>query len=64
MIVGVDGSAESLEALRYALGQARRLEVALMPVLAWELPGGQIAARRVPSAQYAELLREFAETAL
>lgn len=64
VVVGVDGSAGSLEALRYALGQARRLEATLMPVLAWQLPGGEIAARRAPSPQYTQLLGEFAEAAL
>jgi nucleotide-binding universal stress UspA family protein len=64
VIVGVDGSPGSLEALRHALGQARRLEAVLMPVLAWEPPGGHQAARRAPSAQYHRLLREIAETEL
>lgn len=64
VIVGVDGSPGSLEALRHALGQARRLGAVLMPVLAWIPPGGQAGARRAPSAQYHELLREFAEAQL
>lgn len=64
VIVGVDGSPGSLGALRHALGQARRLEAVLMPVLAWNPPGGQLAARRAPSAQYLQLLRAFAETQL
>ncbi|WP_051450852.1 universal stress protein [Actinospica robiniae] len=64
VIVGVDGSPGSLEALRYALGQARRLEAVLMPVLAWDPPGGQVAARRAPSPQYHRILRECAEAAL
>lgn len=64
VIVGVDGSIGSLAALCYALGQARRLETSLMPVLAWHLPGGEIAARRAASPHYTQLLSEFAETAL
>jgi nucleotide-binding universal stress UspA family protein len=64
VIVGVDGSVGSLEALRHALGLARRLEATLMPVRAWQLPGGEITARRAPSPHYTQLLGEFAETAL
>jgi nucleotide-binding universal stress UspA family protein len=64
VIVGVDGSPGSLEALRFALGQARLLGATLMPVLAWRIPGGELAARRAPSASYAQLVREMAESQL
>ena len=64
VVVGVDGSAGSLEALRYALGQARRLDATLIPVYAWQLPGGEVAARRAPSASYARMVRELAEQQL
>jgi nucleotide-binding universal stress UspA family protein len=65
VVVGVDGSLGSLEALRFALGQARLLGTALVPVLAWIPPGGEVAARRAPSSPpYTNLLREQAQRQL
>lgn len=64
VIVGVDGSPGSLEALRFALGQARLLETTLIPVLAWVPPGGEVAARRVPAPVYTRTLRDDAERRL
>jgi nucleotide-binding universal stress UspA family protein len=64
VVVGVDGSPGSLEALRFALGQARLLEATLIPVLAWRMPGGELAARRAPSTNYARTVRDFAEADL
>lgn len=64
VIVGVDGSPGSLEALRFALGQARLLETTLIPVLAWVPPGGEVAARRVPAPVYTRALRDDAERRL
>jgi nucleotide-binding universal stress UspA family protein len=46
----VSGSPGSLTALARAAGEARRLEAELWPVLAWEPPGGDLAARRSPVA--------------
>lgn len=63
-MVGVDGSPGSLEALRFALGQARLLETTLIPVLAWMPPGGEVAARRVPAPAYTRMLRDDAEKRL
>jgi nucleotide-binding universal stress UspA family protein len=51
VIVGVTGSAGSLEALRHAAELARTNKATLMPVLAWTPPGGEMADRRYPSAQ-------------
>jgi len=62
--VGVDGSPGSLEALRFALGQARLLEATLVPVLAWIPPGGEVAARRAPSPAYTRMLAEQAQKRL
>ncbi|HYS37240.1 MAG TPA: universal stress protein, partial [Pseudonocardiaceae bacterium] len=45
VVVGVDGSPGSLAALRYALREARRLAATLIPVHAWQPPGGDMAAR-------------------
>jgi nucleotide-binding universal stress UspA family protein len=64
VIAGVDGSPGSLEALRFALGQARLLDATLVPVLAWVPPGGEVAARRVPAPAYTRMLRDDAEQRL
>lgn len=50
LIVGVNGSPGSLTALVRAADEARRRGAELWPVLAWEPPGGVLAARRSPSA--------------
>jgi nucleotide-binding universal stress UspA family protein len=49
ILVGVDGSPGSLQALRYAADEARLRNVPLVPVIAWLPPGGDIAERRYPS---------------
>jgi len=46
IVVGVDGSTGSLQALRYAVGHARAVGGLLVPVLAWTPPGGESAYRR------------------
>jgi nucleotide-binding universal stress UspA family protein len=38
IVVGVDGSEESVEALRFALGEAARCHAALKAVTAWHVP--------------------------
>jgi len=48
VIVGVSGSAGSLQALRYAAEMARSEYAVLAPVLAWTPPGGELADRRSP----------------
>ncbi|MFH8772794.1 MULTISPECIES: universal stress protein [unclassified Streptomyces] len=50
VVVGVSGSLGSVTALRRAAALARRLGAELWPVLAWEPPGGDPAARRSPAA--------------
>lgn len=64
VVVGVDGHPGSLEALRFALGQARLHEATLVPVLAWIPPGGEVAARRAPAPSYTNLLRDHAQRSL
>jgi nucleotide-binding universal stress UspA family protein len=51
IIAGVSGSPGSLHALRYAEGMARAHQAMLIPVLAWEPPGGDHADRVQPSGQ-------------
>ncbi|MGW9029480.1 universal stress protein [Streptomyces sp. NPDC055722] len=50
VLVGVSGSLGSLTALRRAAAEARCRGAELWPVLAWEPPGEDMAARRGPGA--------------
>lgn len=59
-VVGVSGSAGSLQALRYAAELARNEAAALTPVLAWTPPGGDIADRRCPNRELRRIWREAA----
>jgi nucleotide-binding universal stress UspA family protein len=59
-VVGVSGSAGSLQALRYAAQLARNDAATLTPVLAWTPPGGDIAERRCPNPELRRLWREAA----
>ena len=45
LIVGTSGSPGSLNALRYGEVLARAHDAVLIPVIAWELPGGDRAQR-------------------
>lgn len=49
VVVGVHGSPGSLQALRFAVEAARRFDVMLHPVIAWQAPGGDSAHRRYPA---------------
>ena len=49
LIVGASGSPGSLHALRYGEGLARAHGAVLIPVLAWEPPGGDYGLRVQPS---------------
>ncbi|MFI6659802.1 universal stress protein [Streptomyces sp. NPDC050523] len=69
VVVGVSGSLGSLTALCRAADEARRRGAWLWPVLAWEPPGGELAARRSPAsalmvAAWQRLARERLLTAL
>ena len=46
VVVGVDGSVGSLQALRRAVTEARMRAVPLVAVVAWSAPGGEVAYRR------------------
>jgi nucleotide-binding universal stress UspA family protein len=49
IIVGVDGSLGSLQALRWATDEARERRLPLTAVIAWVPPGGDFAERSHPS---------------
>jgi nucleotide-binding universal stress UspA family protein len=51
LIVGTSGSPGSLQALRYAEGLALAHDAVLVPVMAWEPPGGDHAERVQPSGE-------------
>ena len=56
IVVGVHGTPGSLQALRFAVGHARAFGATLIPVIAWEPPGGNV---RMPT----DLTDEFAAQA-
>jgi hypothetical protein len=60
VIVGASGSPGSLQVLRDAQHLARDLAAALVPVLAWLPPDGDLADRRTPCE---ELRRLWAQDA-
>jgi nucleotide-binding universal stress UspA family protein len=51
LIVGTSGSPGSLQALRYGEGLARAHDAVLIPVIAWEPPGGD-RDERFPNSGY------------
>lgn len=55
VVVGVTGSAGSAAALRRAVIAARRSGSELVPVLAWEPPGGEALYRAAPVPELAAL---------
>lgn len=60
VVVGTSGSPGSLVALRYAECLARSHDATLVPVLAWEPPGGDRPTQLQPQAR---LVREWQERA-
>ena len=52
IIVGVHGSLGSLQALRWAVDEARERQVPVAAVIAWVPPGGDMAERSHPSSPY------------
>jgi nucleotide-binding universal stress UspA family protein len=60
VIVGTSGSPGSLHALRYGERLARAHGAVLMPVLAWDLPGGSHAERVQPSGELRLVWRNLA----
>jgi nucleotide-binding universal stress UspA family protein len=60
VIIGASGSPGSLAALRYAEFLARSHDAVLVPVLAWEPPGGDRAAQLQPTTGLVQTWREMA----
>ena len=60
VIVGTSGSPGSLHALRYGEVLARAHGAVLIPVLAWELPGGDYAERVQPSGELRQVWQNLA----
>ena len=60
VLVGTSGSPGSLHALRCGEGLARALDAVLIPVIAWELPGGDRAHRIGSSRELGQACRDLA----
>ena len=60
LIVGTSGSPGSLQALRYGEGLARAHHAVLVPVIAWELPGGDRSHRISGSRELGKACQEIA----
>ena len=60
LVVGTSGSPGSLRALRYGEGLARAHDAVLVPVIAWELPGGDRAHRIGSSGELGQACRDLA----
>ena len=60
VIVGASGSPGSLHALRHGEALARAHGAVLIPVLAWELPGGDCAERAQPSGELRRVWQNLA----
>jgi nucleotide-binding universal stress UspA family protein len=60
LIVGTSGSPGSLQALRYGERMARAHGAVLIPVLAWELPGGDYGERVHPSGELRQVWQNLA----
>jgi nucleotide-binding universal stress UspA family protein len=64
LIVGTSGSPGSLQALRYGEGLALAHNAVLIPVIAWELPGGDRAYRIGPAHELGKACQEIASRQL
>ena len=64
VVVGVTGSPSSGAALRRAVQEARRTARTLVPVLAWEPPGGEALYRRAPVPELVALWEQQARQRL
>jgi nucleotide-binding universal stress UspA family protein len=64
LIVGTSGSPGSLHALRYAEALARAHNAALIPVMAWAVPGGDQAGRMRSGGDMRQACRQLASEQL
>lgn len=64
VFVGVHGSVGSLQALRYAVAEARTRHAALYSVIAWTPPGGEALDRRTPQPHLRRAWQAAAMTTL
>ena len=64
VVVGVSGSLGSLQALRLAADEARARQAALVPVIAWVPPGGDLSERSHPSPYLRQIWCEAARQRL
>ena len=60
IVAGVNGSPGSVHALRYAADLARKHDAALVPLLAWAPPGGDLADRKSPDSELRQLWKDDA----
>ena len=60
VVAGVSGSPGSVHALRHAADLARRRGAALVPVLAWVPPGGDLADHKHPDPELRQLWQQDA----
>ncbi len=60
LIIGTSGSPGSLHALRYGESLARAHDAVLIPVIAWELPGGDRPYRIGSSGEPGRACRDLA----
>ena len=64
LVVGTSGSPGSLQALRYAEGLAHTYDAVLIPVLAWQPPGGEHDEWIPASAELRRTCRDLARQQL
>lgn len=64
VIVGVNGSLSSINVVQFAAATAISLEVPLTAVIAWQPPGGEITARRMPCRELDTACRDYARQTL
>src|SRR4030095_1728774 len=64
VLVGTSGSPGSLHALRYGEGLAQAHDAVLIPVIAWEVPGGERAHRAGSSRELGQACRDLARPRL
>lgn len=64
IVVGVHGSLGSMQALRWAVSEARARHVPLVPVIAWVPPCGDAAERTHPSPYLRKVWQDIARKQL